>query len=62
MIVCLCRGLSTADILETVAVGAVTVEDVGDACGAGTDCRTCCDTLAQLLADAREGAYAVSAR
>ena len=62
MIVCLCRGLSTAEILETFAGGAATVEAIGAACGAGTDCRTCCDTLARLLAEAREGAYAVSAR
>lgn len=51
MIVCLCRGVSDTEIRATIAAGAETVPEIGDACGAGTDCRMCCQSLEALLAE-----------
>jgi bacterioferritin-associated ferredoxin len=56
MIVCLCRGLSDADIRATMAAGADTLPEIGDACGAGTDCRMCCECLVTMLAERAAGA------
>ena len=49
MIVCLCKNVSSRVIDECIDEGATTVEAVGRACGAGTDCGGChCDIEEQL--------------
>ncbi|WP_095982980.1 (2Fe-2S)-binding protein [Melittangium boletus] len=54
MIVCLCRAVSDRTIRARIAEGARTVEELGDACGAGTGCGGCHDQMTQLLGEARQ--------
>lgn len=49
MIVCQCKGVTDADIRKAIREGAVTVEQVGLACRAGTDCGGCKPTIEYLL-------------
>lgn len=62
MILCVCRGLSDAEIRETIAEGARSVDDLAEACGAGADCRVCCEDLERLIADVRRGVYSGAGR
>ena len=55
MIVCSCHGVSHRTILEAVAAGAEELEDIGRACGAGTDCGSCVPELVELASAARAG-------
>jgi bacterioferritin-associated ferredoxin len=49
MIVCLCHGVSSAQLEKVVANGADSVEAVGRHCGAGTDCGSCIGHIEALL-------------
>jgi bacterioferritin-associated ferredoxin len=49
MFVCICAAVPDAEIRSCVARGARTVEEVGDACGAGTGCGTCHDRIDAFL-------------
>ena len=49
MIVCLCKGVSSGTIRQVIAQGATTVEEVGHACGAGTDCGGCQGCIEDLV-------------
>jgi bacterioferritin-associated ferredoxin len=49
MIVCLCRRVSDATIRATIDGGAQTVSEVGDACGAGTGCGACRDSIDDMI-------------
>lgn len=49
MIVCQCKGVTDADIRKAVREGAVTVEQIGLACRAGTDCGGCKPTIELIL-------------
>jgi bacterioferritin-associated ferredoxin len=53
MIVCICKGLSEKHIHGVVHGGASTVDEIGAACGAGTDCGTCQGALEELISEAR---------
>lgn len=50
MIVCLCKGVSCSTVRRAIGEGAMSVEDVGRACGAGTDCGGCQGAIEDLLA------------
>lgn len=52
MVVCLCKGVSCSVVRRAIADGATTVEDVGRACGAGTDCGGCEGMIEDLLEEA----------
>ena len=53
MYVCICAGGGPdTEIRSCIARGARTVEDVGDACGAGTGCGSCHDHIDVFLAAA----------
>ena len=54
MIVCLCRNISSRRIEQAIADGADSVESVGRACGAGTDCGGCHRELDEMLARAEQ--------
>ena len=56
MIVCLCRGVSEAALQRVIDAGATSLRQIGDACGAGTDCGACCPLVNELLADAHQAA------
>lgn len=49
MIVCLCKGVSCNTIRQAIGEGAMTVEEVGRICGAGTDCGGCQGTIEDIL-------------
>jgi bacterioferritin-associated ferredoxin len=49
MIVCLCRRVSDRTIRAAVAGGARTVEEVGQACRAGTGCGACHEYIAEVI-------------
>ena len=54
MIVCLCKGVSCSTVRRAIACGAETLDEVGRACGAGTDCGSCHSEVQHLLRDARD--------
>jgi bacterioferritin-associated ferredoxin len=47
--ICQCWAVTDHEVLDVVERGAHTVEAIGHACGAGTDCGTCREELADLL-------------
>ena len=49
MYVCLCRVVTRVQIEAVVAAGARTVEEVGEACAAGTECGKCRRTIMRIL-------------
>lgn len=49
MFVCICAAVPDSEIRSCVARGARTVEEVGDACGAGTGCGSCHDRIDTFL-------------
>jgi bacterioferritin-associated ferredoxin len=48
-VVCLCTGTSERKVRRAIERGATTVDAIGEACGAGTCCGGCHDTLRSLL-------------
>jgi bacterioferritin-associated ferredoxin len=50
VIVCHCRVVSDKTIREHIDLGAATVDDIGDRCGAGARCGGCRPTIVALLA------------
>ena len=55
MYVCICAGVPDVEIRSCIARGARTVEEVGDACGAGTGCGSCHSRIDVFLAAAYGG-------
>lgn len=49
MFVCLCEGVSDRAIRAAIAAGAHTVDELGEACGAGTGCGGCVHYLEEML-------------
>lgn len=62
MIVCLCKGVSCSTIRNAVAQGATTVEEVGMACGAGTDCGGCRGCVEEIIEEELEAAAVAQGR
>ncbi len=52
MYVCICAGVPDVEVRSCIARGARTVEQVGDACGAGTGCGSCHSRIDVFLAAA----------
>ncbi len=48
-LVCACKGVDEAAVAAAIAAGATTVEDLAQACGAGTGCGSCLPELEALL-------------
>jgi bacterioferritin-associated ferredoxin len=57
---CICAAVTTTKVRECVRNGALTVDDIGDHCGAGTGCGTCVERLAGLLEGAAPAALSGS--
>ncbi len=49
MYVCICRVVTQTRIRAAIAAGAVTVDEVEVACGAGGDCGSCREQIQQLI-------------
>ena len=49
MLICHCNGVSDRTVRRVVREGALTVAEVGRACGAGTCCRGCTSTIKRII-------------
>jgi assimilatory nitrate reductase catalytic subunit len=49
-IACSCHGVRDHSVHEAIGDGAASVEDVMEACAAGTSCGACVPTIEMLLA------------
>ena len=49
MLVCHCNGVSDRTVRRVVRDGALTVSEVGRACGAGTCCEGCGPTINRII-------------
>ena len=49
MLVCHCNAVSDRTIRKVVRAGALTADEVGFACGAGSCCGGCVDTVQQII-------------
>jgi bacterioferritin-associated ferredoxin len=56
MIVCVCKGVRCTKIRSLIADGVDSVEAIGEACGAGTDCGSCRCTIEDFIEEHRESA------
>jgi len=61
MILCLCRGVADHAVEAAIADGAHSVDQIERTCGAGGDCRACCDLIEALVERARERHYSDAA-
>lgn len=50
MILCSCFVVTETDIEAEISAGARTEDQIGEACGAGTDCGDCLDSIGDMLA------------
>jgi bacterioferritin-associated ferredoxin len=50
MILCSCFAVTETDIEAEISAGARTEDQIGQACGAGTDCGDCLDIICHMLA------------
>jgi bacterioferritin-associated ferredoxin len=46
---CICARVRECEVREVIAAGAVDVEAVGEACGAGTGCGSCVERICGLI-------------
>ncbi len=49
MYVCLCHGVTEAEVREVISDGALTIDDVGEECLAGTGCGGCQERIGWIL-------------
>lgn len=49
MFACICAAVTEAEVRHSVRSGARSVEEIGDACGAGTGCGSCLNRLDVML-------------
>jgi bacterioferritin-associated ferredoxin len=47
--VCICERIRECEVRTAIRCGARTEESVGEACGAGLNCGTCLDRIADLI-------------
>ncbi|HUV48544.1 MAG TPA: (2Fe-2S)-binding protein [Actinomycetes bacterium] len=52
--VCICHAVTRDEFDDVVARGAMTVDAVGESCGAGTGCGSCRERLSCLLSATRQ--------
>lgn len=50
MFVCVCKAVTDGEVRACIDDGALTVDDVGHACGAGTDCGSCQEMIEAMIA------------
>ena len=61
MLVCHCRAVCDRVIRQCVRAGTTSLEEIGDACGAGTKCGGCHDAILDIIDDvAAEPAHLVT--
>ena len=50
MVVCHCLAINDAAIRELLEAGALSAEEIGARCGAGTECGACIEQVQRLVA------------
>ena len=55
MIICLCVGVSESEVKECIQKGAISLELIEEACGAGGCCQSCHPELLCLLTEQSSG-------
>ncbi len=58
MIVCLCKAVSSSTLRRIIEEGAASLDEVGRACGAGTDCGGCRGAIDEMVDEACDRACA----
>lgn len=48
-IICVCNNVTREEIVKAIEDGATTVEEVGEATGAGTVCGACINTIQEII-------------
>jgi bacterioferritin-associated ferredoxin len=51
--VCLCLGVTNHTVADAVAAGAITCNQVADACGAGSQCGRCRRTVRAVISSSQ---------
>ena len=59
MVVCHCEAVNDRVIRATLDAGSMSLPDIAAACGAGSQCGGCVDTIRSLLHERDETAVAV---
>ncbi len=54
MFVCICERVRECEVRAVILRGARTEDEVGDACGAGTNCGSCLDRICDMLDEHHE--------
>lgn len=49
MFVCICRAVTEDEVHEHCSSGAMSVDAIGERCGAGEGCGTCLERLQQIV-------------
>ena len=49
MLICSCKAVGARTVRAAIAAGASSIEEVGQRCGAGTDCSGCHVLIEELL-------------
>ncbi len=53
-LICLCHGVSDRTIRGAVGAGAGSIDEVGEACRAGTSCAGCHEVIDELVSEVLE--------
>lgn len=49
MYACICAAATTTQVRASILAGALTVDEIGEHCGAGTGCGSCRKRLGRML-------------
>lgn len=49
MYACICAAVTKTQVRASILAGALTVEEIGEHCGAGTGCGSCVERLDRML-------------
>ncbi|RCW45045.1 bacterioferritin-associated ferredoxin [Halopolyspora algeriensis] len=52
MYACICAAITTTQVRASILAGALTVDEIGEHCGAGTGCGSCVKRLGRMLEEA----------
>ena len=50
MVLCICQAVSDKEVEAAIRAGARSLDDIGERCGAGTDCGCCREAIEERLA------------
>ena len=62
MIICHCKGLNDREVAKAAREGAMTADDVGRFCAAGTECGGCRPAIEEIIAKTGQAGQGASSR